>query len=163
VTSLADTSSVSLVGSTYEVTAISSWISIAGIAGLPLTTFTDPTYWADPQGSGDIIFGDLTINPQFFPGILGITVIGQGLETYNLQSSFGPVFSPIDFPSSIFHTFQNIPTSEGLLSLVASNETFQATVSSVPEPSAALLAVLGLTGLLALRTHTSRARGTRLS
>ena len=38
-------------------------------------------------------------------GILGITLIGQGLETYNLQSSIGPLFSPIDFPSSIFLRF----------------------------------------------------------
>jgi len=152
VTSIADTSAVSFAGGYYEVTAINSSISIAG---LPLITFTDPMYWADPQGAGDIIFGDAT-NPELFPGILGITVIGQGLETYNLQSSFGPVFSAIDFPSSIFHAFQDVPTAEGLLSLVASDETFQATEASVPEPGSTLLAVIGLAGLLALRTRTRR-------
>ncbi len=75
VTSFADTTAVNLVpGDTYEVTTISSTISIAG---LPIATFTDPMYWSDPQGAGDIIFGDQSIGSGFFPGILGITVIGQ--------------------------------------------------------------------------------------
>jgi len=154
VMSLADTSLVSLVGSIYTVTATSSSISIAG---QPVATFTDPTYWSDPQGAGDIIFGDLIRNPGLFPGILGITVLFQGLESYNLQSSFGPIFSPLDFPSSIFHTFANIPTSQGALSLVASNETFTA---SVPEPTCIVPLFLAFTTFAAVRRSTSsKARG----
>jgi MYXO-CTERM domain-containing protein len=153
VTSSADTSDVLFTADNYWVTAISSSIDIAG---LPSLTFTDPMFWADPQGAGDIVFGDLSTDPSLFPGILGITVLFQGLETYNLQSSFGPVYSPIDFPSSIFDSFQDIPTNEGLLSLVASDETFQATEATTPEPGSMLLAAIGLAGLPAVRRRMMR-------
>jgi hypothetical protein len=110
VTSFADTSDVIFANDTYSVTAISSSIDIAG---LPLISFTDPMFWADPQGAGDIVFGDLSTDPSLFPGILGITVLSQGLETYNLQSSFGPVYSPTDFPSSIFDSFRIFQPTRG--------------------------------------------------
>jgi hypothetical protein len=106
------------------------------IQGLPVAVFTDPTAWTDPNFSGDIIFEDAGSR------ILGITVLFEGLENYNLQSSFGPVFSSIDFETQFFHAFQNIPTTQGTLSLVAMNETFVAVVT--PEPASSTLAILGM-------------------
>jgi hypothetical protein len=140
VTSLADTAVVSLVGSTYQVQAITSSINISGF---PSATFIGATFWRDPQGSGDIIFGNIS------SGLLGITSLFVGLEAYDLKSSIGPIFSATDFESSIFHNFQNVPTSQGSLTLIASNETFTASVA--PEPLSMLLAGLGLTVLLSHR------------
>jgi hypothetical protein len=98
--------------------------------------FSGPTSWTDPNLSGDIIFQDAG------SGILGITALFSGLESYNLQSSFGPVFSNTDFETQFFHTFQNVPTTDGPLSLVAMNETFVAVVA--PEPGGTTLAILGV-------------------
>ena len=154
VTSQAETNAVVLVDSTYAVTAISSTFSyIDPLAGPQSLTFTHPMYWSVPLGSGDVVFGDFALNPSLFPGILGITALFSGLETYNLQSSFGPVFSGLDFPSSIFHTFQYIPTSRGALSLVAANDTF--TASTAPEPAAVLLLGVGLASLIQYRRRTT--------
>jgi hypothetical protein len=141
VTSSADTTGAFVASGTvpdlnWENIAFSSTIAIAGIG---TETFTDQTFWLDPNGAGDIIFG------PFFGGILGLTHLFVGLETYNLQSAFGPVSSPFDFETGAFNAFQNIHTSGGLLSLVASNDTFTATT---PEPSSFLFAGLGMLGLL---------------
>ncbi len=65
-----------------------------------------------------------------------------------MQYSIGPLFSAVDFPSSIFHTFADIPTNQGSLSLVASDETFTATLLT-PEPASLLLVGAGLAGLFA--------------
>lgn len=151
VTSVADTSNVFVASGTppdlnYEVIAFSSTISIAGFE---TATFTDPTYWYDPNGAGDIIFGDVT-GGSAFDGILGFTELFVGLESYNLESSFGPVSSPFDFETSVFNNFQNIPTSGGTLSLVASNDTFTA-VAAAPEPGTFLVGCLGLFGVLVSR------------
>ena len=57
VTSVADTSQVFTTlppDAVYDVFPSSSSISIAGFA---TATFTDQTFWEDPNGSGDIIFG----------------------------------------------------------------------------------------------------------
>ncbi len=132
VTSFADASQVTYQGSTYQVQAGGSFISIAG---QPLATFTDPTNWSDEQGPEDIVFGDSTTGA----GLLGITVFGQGVQTYNLESSFGPVSSPVDFESSIFHNFQNIATSEGPLTLISSNETFTASLLPANTTATALV------------------------
>jgi hypothetical protein len=148
VTSIADTSQVfsfpSGIYTDYEVIADSSTIDIAGFAP---ATFSDQTFWEDPNGAGDIIFGDFAIGN----GILGLTHLFVGLETYNLESSFGPVSSSYDFETSAFNYFQNIPTSEGSLSLVASNDTFTAVVSNVPEPAYPVVIGFGLLGLFAIR------------
>ena len=148
VTSIADTSNVFVASGTppdvnYEVIAFNSSISIAGFA---TATFTDQTYWYDPNGAGDIIFGDVKTGVGL-DGILGFTRLFVGLESYNLESSFGPVSSPFDFETSVFDDFRNIPTSGGSLSLVASDDTFTA-VAATPEPGTFLVAALGLFGVL---------------
>jgi hypothetical protein len=126
--------------------------TILNIAGFAPATFTDPTFWEDPNGSGDIIFGIVT-GATGLPscpdcqGLLGITVLFQGLESYNLETSFGPISSPFDFETRAFNAFQNISTSEGTLSLVADTDTFSAVAAS-PEPASLWLAGLGLACLL---------------
>jgi hypothetical protein len=150
VTSVADTSGA-FVASTngpddnWENIAFSSTIAIAGLGTY---TFTDQTYWIDPNGAGDIIFGDVDAPGGFFSGILGLTQLFVGLETYNLQSALGPISSPFDFEVTAFNNFHNIQTSGGVLNVsAASNDTFTAIT---PEPASFLLAGLGL-ALLALR------------
>lgn len=64
VTSTADASQVFVASGsppfqTFEVPASTSTIDIDGVGAL---TFTDATYWADPNGAGDIIFGDYALN-----------------------------------------------------------------------------------------------------
>jgi hypothetical protein len=130
----------------FTLGAISSQIAIQG---LPVATFSDATAWTDPNFSGDIIFDNSGL------GILGITALFQGLETYDLQSSIGPIFSPVDFPSQFFSAFQNIPTSQGSLSLVAMNETFVAVAA--PEPDTLLLLVFAISLIWVERKwHKSR-------
>jgi hypothetical protein len=151
VTSVADTSGAFVASGTtpdlnWQNNAFSSTIAIAGIG---TETFTDQTFWVDPNGAGDIIFGDVDDGGGFFGGILGLTQLFVGLETYNLQSAFGPVSFAFDFETGAFNAFQNIHTSGGLLSLVATNDTF--TAASTPEPASFLLGGLGLVGLPALR------------
>jgi hypothetical protein len=148
VTSAADTSQVFVASGTspdlnYEVIASSSTISIAGFA---TATFTDPTFWYDPNGAGDIEFGDASIGNT----ILGFTHLFAGLETYNLTYSLGPVSSPFDFPTKVFNSFQNLPTSGGSLSLVASNDTFTAVAATSPEPATFFAVGLGLLSVLAM-------------
>jgi hypothetical protein len=161
VTSVADTSQVFTIppflppDTVYEVIAANSSISIAGFA---TATFTGQTFWLDPNGSGDIIFG-VPGGSGFFDGILGFTSLFSGLESYDLESSFGPVSSPngSDFETSVFNAFQNISTNEGNLSLIASNETFTA-VATVPEPGTFILlgSALAFTCLIgSLRTTTA--------
>jgi hypothetical protein len=139
VTSIADTNDVFVAGTVpdfiFEVHPASSTISIAGFG---THTFTDQMFWQDPNGSGDIIFGDVVAGHA----VLGFTKLFSGLESYDLKSSFGPVSSSIDFVTMFFDGFNNIPTSGGSLSLQASDDTFLAVAA--PEPVSCLLAGLGL-------------------
>jgi len=143
-TSAADTSQVVFLDATYQVQVVSSTIDIAGLAP---ALFLGPTFWEDPQGAGDIIFADGPV--PMGTGLLGITVLFMGLENYNLQSSIGPILSPVDFESSIFMNFQNIATNQGPLSLVASDEFFIASTPPTPEPMSMFFVGLGLAALLA--------------
>jgi hypothetical protein len=152
VTSNADTSGVVSYLSGTEIFDNFPTSTTLNIAGFAPATFTDPTFWEDPNQSGDIIFGivDTSAGLAFCNNchaLLGMTALFSGLETYNLETSFGPVSSAFDFESNAFNTFQNISTSEGTLSLVASNDTFTAVTAS-PEPASLWLAGLGLAGLL---------------
>lgn len=146
VTSVADTTGAFVESGVFpnqnwENIAFSSTITIAGIG---TETFTHQTFWADPNGAGDIVFGDIDSSVGFDFGILGLTQLFVGLETYNLQSAFGPVSSAFDFETGAFNAFQNIATSGGLLSLTAANDTFTA---ETPEPASWLFAAIGLVGL----------------
>jgi hypothetical protein len=125
VTSVADTNNVSIAGGTnpdylYELIAGSSTVSIAGVTtpGSP-ATFSGTTFWEDPNGSGDIIFGDESGGSGFACVPAGCPVLGFvnfSLSSYKLNSSIGPE-TGYDFPVAVFDAFENIPTSAGLLSI----------------------------------------------
>jgi hypothetical protein len=138
VTSGGDTSSVFVTpGPIDELPAIGATIDIAGFSA---ASFTDATSWTDPQGSGDIIFNDTTLNTE----LLGFTRLFAGLETYQFQTSIGPISGGFPFIPNIFENFQNIPTSEGLLTItMTSNNVFTAVVST-PELASGWLVLIGV-------------------
>lgn len=138
VTSDGDTGSVFVTsGSIEELPAIGATIDIDGF--LP-ASFTDPSVWADPQGSGDIEFMDATLNTP----ILAFTQLFQGLETYQFQSSIGPITGGFPFIPNIFDNFENIPTSEGLLSVTLTSENVFSAIVATAEPASPWLALAGL-------------------
>jgi hypothetical protein len=142
VTSFADTSLVTLIGSTWQVQATSTTLNIAGFSPI---TFAGSTFWGVPQGSSDVIFANSAISIP--TGLLGITSVD--LLTYDLRSSIGPLFSGLDFESSVFHNFTNIPTSQGLVTLTAANDTFTASVA--PEPASESFLGVGVLALFVYR------------
>jgi hypothetical protein len=177
VTSVADTDNVFVAGGTspdylYELIATSSTVGIAGVTapGSP-AAFTGTTFWEDPNGSGDIFFGD-TSGGGFFGclaagcPILGFSNFLSGppyLTFYAFDSSIGPI-SGVDVPAGIFDAFENIPTSAGLLSIPrASNlvdlgggrtQAFTETLNAdetTPEPTPVALLGLAFTCLIGFR------------
>jgi hypothetical protein len=137
VTSTGDTSSVFVTPGPFEnLPAVDATIDITGFSP---ALFTDATSWVDPEGSGDIIFDDATLNTE----ILGFTRLFSGLETYQFQNSIGPVVGGFPFVPNIFENFQDIPTSQGLLTItMSSNNAFTAVVT--PEPASPWLALASL-------------------
>lgn len=173
VTSVADSDNVFVAGGTdpdyfYELNATSSTVSIAGVTmpGSP-ATFTGTTFWEDPNGSGDIMFGDVSGGFGFGCFAAGCPIMGfvnflsgpPYLTYYQLNSSIGPVSSN-DFPIAVFDAFENIPTSAGLLSIpkasnegpngVLISETFTAD-ETTPEPASVVLAGLAFGCLAGFR------------
>jgi hypothetical protein len=153
VTATADTTQVTSTPTMFGPVWVVEPTTTFTIAGVGTGTFTLPTFFDDPNGSGDIIFG-LIGPPNGFTGcngcdaLLGMTIVLSPLSTYNLQTSIGPLSSPVDFETTFFGTFQNISTSLGTLSLTAQDDTFTAIV---PEPASFVLAAAGLTAILARR------------
>jgi hypothetical protein len=134
VTSGGNTGSVFVTpGPVDELPAIGAIIDITGFSP---ASFTDATSWADPEGSGDITFNDATLNTE----LLGFTHLFAGLETYQFQTSIGPIVGGFPFIPNIFENFQNIPTSQGLLTItMTANNAFTAIVAA-PEPASLWLA-----------------------
>ncbi len=143
VTSTGDTSSVFVTpGPIDNLPAIGATIDITGFSP---AIFTDATSWADPEGSGDIIFNDATLNTE----ILAFTRLFAGLESYQFQNSIGPVTGGFPFVPNLFENFQNVPTSQGLLTItMTSNNAFTAVVT--PEPASPWLALMGLGAIVFL-------------
>jgi hypothetical protein len=146
VTSLGDNAKVFAMGATFNIPVSSSTIAIQGF---PIAIFSGPTFWADPQGAGDMIFANSALNDgNFTSGLLGIVALFQGLETYQFATSLGPI-TGFDFLPNIFPNFQNIPTGLGSLT-VASTSPLTFTAQVIPEPSSRLLSCVGLLALLSL-------------
>jgi hypothetical protein len=136
-------------GPIYNLPAMGAVIDINGFAP---AVFTDATSWTDPQCSGDILFNDTTVNAV----LLGFTELFAGFEAYQFQTSIGPVSGGFPFTPNIFETFQNIPTSGGLLTItMTSNNSFTADVTA--ERASAWLALGGL-GVVVLLSRVRRSR-----
>jgi hypothetical protein len=129
-----DTGSVFLGPPGEELAAADATINIAGFS---VATFTDATSWVDPQGSGDIIFNDVTQNIE----LLGFTRLFEGLETYEFQTSIGPISGGFPFLPNVFENFLNIPTSEGSLSITMTSDNVFTAVVATPEPAGFWLAI----------------------
>lgn len=128
VTSGGDTSSVFVTTDPADnLPAIGATIDITGFAP---AIFTDATLWVDPEGAGDITFGDATLGIL----ILGFTHLFAGLETYQFQNSIS-VVGGFPFIPDIFANFQNIPTNEGLLTITTTSDNVFTAVVSTPEPA----------------------------
>jgi hypothetical protein len=141
VTSGGNTSSVFVTpGPDDNLPAIGATIDITGFS---LATFTDATSWVDPEGSGDIIFNDATLNTQ----ILGLTHLFSGLETYQFQNSIA-VTGGIPFIPNFFENFQNIPTSQGPLTITMTSANVFTAVVPTPEPASPWLALAGLAAVV---------------
>jgi hypothetical protein len=149
VSSTGDTASVFVTsGPDYNLPAVNAGISIAGFSP---ATFTDATSWIDPQQSGDIIFNDATLGTE----LLGFTELFQGLEAYQFQTSIGPISGGFAFIPNLFENFQNIPTSQGLLTITMTSANVFTAVVPTPEPSSTWPAVAGLAALLLIRNRRS--------
>ncbi len=145
VSSTGDTSAAFVTsGPDYNLPAIGAVINIAGFSA---ATFTDATSWIDPQGSGDIIFNDATLNTE----ILGFTELFAGLENYQFQTSIGPVSGGFAFIPDVFENFQNIPTSQGLLTIDSTSANVF--TAAIPEPASVWLFAAGLAALLFVRNR----------
>ena len=94
----------------------------------------------DPEGSGDIEFNDATLDTT----VLAFTRLFAGLETYQFQTSIGPVSGGFPFVPDLFENFQNISTSEGLLTITTTSANVFTAVVSTPEPALPWLAMAGL-------------------
>jgi hypothetical protein len=144
VTAGGDTGSVFLApGLGDELPATGATINLAGFSP---AAFTDATSWIDPQGSGDIIFNDVTRNAE----LLGFTHLFAGLETYQFQSSIGPIVGGFPFLPNIFENFLDIPTSEGLLTITMTSDNAFAAVVATPEPASLRFALAVLSAAIVL-------------
>jgi hypothetical protein len=149
VSSTGDTSAVFITpGPDYNLPAIGAVINIGGFSP---ATFTDATSWLDPQGSGDMIFNDAALNIE----LLGFTKLFEGLETYQFQTSIGPISGGFPFIPNIFANFQNIATSQGLLTITTTSDNVFTAVVPTPEPSSTWLTMAGLASVLLLRIKRS--------
>ncbi len=138
VSSQGDTSSVFVTsGPDYNLPAIGAVIDIAGFSS---ATFTDATSWSDPQGAGDIFFNDATLNV----GLLAFTKLFEGLATYQFQTSIGPISGGFPFIPNIFANFQNIATSQGLLTITTTSDNVFTAVAAAPEPTSFSFVLSGL-------------------
>ncbi len=121
------------------------------ITGFSPATFTDATSWVDPEGSGDITFEDATLRTES----LGFTRLFAGLETYHFQNSIGPITGGFPFIPDVFENFQNIPTSEGLLTITMTSANVFTAVVPTPEPALLWFALAGLSAVIFGRTKRS--------
>lgn len=110
------------------------------LSGLGAGTFNNLLYVFNNQSALEVGFGSLANND-----LIDIGNLAAGLDTYGLDSAFGPVSDAAPFISQ----FSGVGTSFGIVSLTSlRNASFVAITdnvdTSVPEPQSLALAMAGL-------------------
>jgi hypothetical protein len=108
------------------------------VSGVGTALFTDPLMWAidNPRAAAGPLAGIADVTSFLF--LLG--TVNAAFETYDLQSSIGPVSGPVVFNPRIM-----FPTTLGnfvLTSVAGNTSTF--TAVAVPEPASVVLLGIGL-------------------
>lgn len=130
-----------------QIAGLSGTISLTGIG---LGTFADSLYVFNNQSNEAVGFGS---SSQF--DLIDLFAPGVGLDTYGLDTSFGPISSVNLF----FGQFLQVDTSLGSLTFDTVREaTFQATLGVIPEPASILVLASGAVclGLAGLRARHAR-------
>ena len=139
ITAVADTSAIlqNPLG-TFNISPANATISLSGVGSMNVTG-TD--YVFDCQSCNKVGYGVMGI-----PNCCDlIQVVDPSFGSYDLSTAFGPITNSTDL--SVGDWF-DIPTSMGLMTLRSyDSSTFQATITSSPEPMSMLLLLAGLPGV----------------
>jgi hypothetical protein len=134
-----------------DVFSIPNLTGTIDITGVGLLTFTQPLYVFNNQPAEVVGFGDAQRADLIDLGLLGV-----GLDTYQLDTAFGPITDPTPF----FSQFVDAGTSGGPLTFTSMRDgTFTATLvgQAVPEPGTlGLLLTAGLSGSFVARRRSRR-------
>jgi hypothetical protein len=131
ITGSADTSTITQFGSSFNVVTPDTQVTVAGIGTFLLTGTID---FFDNNSVGAAGVTDVTDI---------VDTVNTVFDTYNLQTAIGPITG-----SFLGNLGTNFSTSGGGLVLTsAGDSTFQATDSTVPEPSSFALLGTGILGL----------------
>lgn len=124
-----------------DVLIITNLNGTINISTIGIGSFVKQLYVFNNQINEGVGFGNFSDDD-----LISLHVVGVGLDTYNLKSSFGPIFD--EDPS--FSQFHNVALDIGNITFSSmSDATFTATV--VPLPGAVWLFASGLFGLAGLR------------
>lgn len=127
-------------------TLVSGTLSLGGLGA---GTFNELLYVFNNQGLEVVGFGNLGNND-----LINITNATAGLDTYGLDTAFGPVTDASAFVSQ----FTSVGTSFGTVSLTGlRNASFVAITDNTPVPEPKSLA-LAMAGLVLMRVQRGRRR-----
>jgi len=139
----ADTDDVSYSYFGTEIPAIADLTGSINISGIGVGNFVLPLYVFDNHTNEVVGFG---INVQGHRKDL-INIEGEGLDTYDLTTSFGPITCDEPYPPPPFHVILFVGVELDIGSLTFTQmpyATFTATTSVIPAPGAILLGGIGV-------------------